>query len=71
MTSRPMIDFIEGKLAEHGVREGGAGRDVLEKHVRRILEQRFAEEAIASLRTAIAERPEGGTTGGSRAARRG
>lgn len=56
MTSRQLIDFIERKLDEHGVEKLVPEDDVLEEHARRLLEQRFAAEAIAPLRTSIAER---------------
>jgi hypothetical protein len=57
MTSRQLIDFVEEKLDEHGVEKLVPEDSVLEEHARRLLEQRFAEEVIAPLRTEIAERP--------------
>jgi hypothetical protein len=56
MTSRQLVDFVERKLVEHGVKKLLPETDILEEHARRLLEQRFAEEAIAPLRTEIAER---------------
>lgn len=41
MTSSQMIEFIESKLAEHGVEKVIPGQDVLEKHARHLLEQRL------------------------------
>ena len=56
MSSRTMVDFIEAKLAEHGIEKLIPDAAVIEEHARRLLEQRYAEETIAPLRPAIAER---------------
>ena len=56
MSSRTMVDFIEAKLAEHGIEKLIPNAAVIEEHARRLLEQRYAEETIAPLRPAIAER---------------
>ena len=56
MSSRTMVDFIEAKLAEHGIEKLIPDAAVIEEHARRLLEQRYAEETIAPLRPAIAKR---------------
>jgi hypothetical protein len=55
MTSRQLVDFVEAKLKEHGVVKLIPEDEIIEEHARRLLEQRFAEEAIAPLRAKIAE----------------
>jgi hypothetical protein len=56
MTSRQLVEFVEGKLEEHGVEKLIPEDKTIEEHARRLLEQRFAEEAIAPLRPEIAKR---------------
>jgi hypothetical protein len=56
MPSRTMVDFIEAKLAEHGIKKLIPAAAVIEEHARRLLERRYAEETIAPLRNGIAER---------------
>jgi hypothetical protein len=51
-----LIDFVEAKLAEHGVEKLVPEDKILEEHARRLLEQRFADEAIKPLRAKIAKR---------------
>ena len=56
MTSRQLVDFVERKLNDHDVEKIVPETDILQEHARRLLEQHFAEEAIAPLRAEIAER---------------
>jgi hypothetical protein len=41
MTSRQLVDFVETKLAEHGVRKLIPHDDVIEKHARRVIKERL------------------------------
>jgi hypothetical protein len=54
MTSRQFIEFIEQKLAEHGVRKVVPGIEVIRSHARCLVEERLAERAISKIRTKIA-----------------
>jgi hypothetical protein len=49
MTSRPLLDFVEVKLAEHGVEKLMPEDAILEQHARRLIEQQLAKKAIARL----------------------
>ena len=55
MTSRQLIEFLEAKFAEHGVAKVIPDSDVIEKHTRRLIEQRLAQDALADIRQRIAE----------------
>jgi hypothetical protein len=55
MTSRELVNFVEIKLAEHGVEKMIPGNDVLERHARRIIGQRLTQRAIAKIAADIAE----------------
>ena len=52
MTSPQFIDFIEIKLAEHGVEKVIPERKVIEQHARRLIEQRLARDALADIEAA-------------------
>jgi hypothetical protein len=39
MTSRQLVDFVETKLTEHGVRKLIPDDDVIEKHARRVIRE--------------------------------
>jgi hypothetical protein len=54
MTSRQMVDFIETKLAEHGVAKVVPDACTIEAHARRLIERRLASEALAEIRDQIA-----------------
>jgi DNA topoisomerase VI subunit B len=55
MTSREMIDFIEAKLAEHGVTKIIPDDATIEQHARRVLEHQLTEQAIAKVSKDVAE----------------
>jgi hypothetical protein len=55
MTSRQLIDFIERKLKEYGVEKVIPDDEVIEMHVRRIIKQRLAEQAIAKIADELTE----------------
>ena len=54
MTSRQLIDFIEAKFAEHGVKKLIPDDATIEKHARCVIEQQLAEKAIAEIADKIA-----------------
>jgi hypothetical protein len=56
MTSRQLVDFIEAKLREYGVKKVIPDDDVLERQARRCIEQRMIAEAISKARKKIAGR---------------
>jgi len=56
MTSRQFIDFIELKLAEHGVEKVVPADDIIEAHARRLIEQHLAEHVLDEIRDEIAAR---------------
>jgi hypothetical protein len=56
MTSEQMVVFIEAKFSEHGVTKVIPDADTIERHARRLIEQRLADEAIEKMLTQIAER---------------
>jgi hypothetical protein len=51
-----MVEFIEEKLEEYGVKKIIPDRNVLEEHARHLVEQRFAREALEPLLAEVAER---------------
>ncbi len=53
MSSRQFIDFIELKLAEHGVKKVVPADDIIEDHARRLIEQTLAEQAFDEIRDEI------------------
>ena len=55
MTSRQLIEFLEAKFTEHGVAKVIPDAEVIEKHARRLIEQRLAQDALADIRQRIAE----------------
>jgi hypothetical protein len=55
MTSRQLIDFIEGKLKEYGVEKVIPDDDVIEMHARRVIKQRLAEQTIAKISEQLTE----------------
>ena len=55
MTSRQFIDFLETKFAEHGVEKVIPDAAVIEKHARRLIEQRLARKALADIRQQLAD----------------
>jgi hypothetical protein len=56
MTSRQLIDFVEAKLAEHGVKKLVPDEAVLIEHARRLIEQQFAAAEVEKLRAALTEK---------------
>jgi hypothetical protein len=56
MTSPQFVAFLERKLTEHGIKKVIPGPEILEKQARRLLEQRFAEEALDRIRPQLAAR---------------
>ncbi|MBV9018109.1 MAG: hypothetical protein JO058_20870 [Alphaproteobacteria bacterium] len=59
MTSRQFIDFLEAKLVEHGVKKVLPEAGVIEKHARRLIEQRLARDALAEIREDLANEAAG------------
>ncbi len=55
MTSRQLVDFIEGQLEEHGVAKVIPDNAVLISHTRHLIEQRLARKAFEKLRPACVE----------------
>jgi DNA topoisomerase VI subunit B len=55
MTSRQLVDFIEQKLAEHGVEKVIPNDAIIEQHARRVIERELTERAIAEISGEIAE----------------
>jgi len=53
MTSRRFIDFIEAKLAMHGVAKVVPDASTIEAHARRLTEQKLAGEALSEIREEI------------------
>jgi hypothetical protein len=49
-TSRPLVDWLEGKLREHGVKKVLPGKDVLEEAYRRAFTREFVRGAIPGLK---------------------
>jgi hypothetical protein len=49
LTSRQLIDFIERKLIENGVKKVIPTPDVIREHARRVLQHREAEKLLATL----------------------
>ena len=56
MTSRQLLDFVERKLKEYGVDKLVPDDTILERHARRLVEQRLASAAIAGLQPDITKR---------------
>ena len=55
MTSRQLVDFIEARFAEHGVKKVIPDDDVIEAHARRIIKQRLVKQAIARISKELIE----------------
>jgi hypothetical protein len=55
MTSRQFVDFLERKLAEHGVEKVVPDAEIIEQHARRLVEQRLAKEEIEKIRDRLAK----------------
>jgi hypothetical protein len=55
MTSRQLLDFVKAKLDEHGVKKLIPEDAILERHTRRLIEQRLVGEAITRLKSKIAK----------------
>jgi hypothetical protein len=55
MTSRQFIDFIESKLAEHGVEKVIPQNAIIEEQARRLIEQRLARDTLAEMRQRLAD----------------
>jgi hypothetical protein len=53
MTSRQLVDFVEAKLAEHGVLKLVPDEGTLQQHARRLIEQQRAAAAVAKLKTKL------------------
>ena len=53
MTSRQLLDFVQGKLDEHRVEKLVPEDAILEQHAHRLIEQQLASEAIARLKSKI------------------
>jgi hypothetical protein len=56
MTSRQFIDFIERKLTEHRVEKVIPQNEIIERHARRLLEQKLTREALAEIQEPIVVR---------------
>jgi hypothetical protein len=56
MTSRQLVDFVEAKFREHGVKKVVPEEAVIEQQARRVVEQRLTAEAIAKVQKRIAKR---------------
>jgi hypothetical protein len=56
MTSRQLVDFVEAKLAEHGVEKVVPDVEVLQQHARHRLEVKLTDELIAAHAEEIARR---------------
>jgi DNA topoisomerase 6 subunit A-like protein len=55
MTSPQLISFIEGKLAEHGIKKLVPDEATLTQHASRLIEQQVAAAAIKKLRAELSE----------------
>ena len=55
MTSRQFINFLEAKLATHGVRKIIPDEETIERHARRLLEKQLANAALDDMRQQIME----------------
>jgi hypothetical protein len=55
LTSRQLVDFIEAKFKQHGVKKVIPGEAVLEQQARRVIAQRLAKDAIAKINTRVAK----------------
>jgi hypothetical protein len=53
MTSRQFIDFIERKLTEHRVEKVIPQNEIIERHARRLLEQKLTREALAEIQEPV------------------
>jgi DNA topoisomerase VI subunit A len=49
MTSEQIVEFIEDKLGEHGVKKVVPDADTIERHARRLIEQRLANQALEKM----------------------
>jgi hypothetical protein len=55
MTSPQLIEFIEGKLAKHGVKKLVPDEKTLQHHARRLIEQRLAAAEVAKIRAKLSQ----------------
>ena len=55
MPADVFVGFLERKLAEHGVRKVVPDSGTLERHARRVIEQRLAAEAMREIRARVQE----------------
>ncbi len=53
MPANVSIDFLKRKLAEHGIRKVVPDRDLLERHARRVVEQRLIVTVLRENRAAL------------------
>jgi hypothetical protein len=56
MTSRQLVDFVEEKLAEHGVKKVMPANGALEQQARRLIEQAMTRKVLEAAATEIAQR---------------
>ena len=57
MTSRQLVDFIEARFAEHGVKKVIPDDDVIEEHARRIIKQRLVNKQSQEFRRSLPNKP--------------
>jgi hypothetical protein len=57
MTAPVFIDFLERKLAEQGVRKIMPEREILERHARRVIEQRLVDKVLRENRSTVQADP--------------
>jgi hypothetical protein len=55
MTSRQLIDFVEGKLDEHGVKKLVPDEAILIEHARRLIEQQLAAAEVEKLKPKLSQ----------------
>jgi hypothetical protein len=53
MTSRQLIDFVEAKLAKHGVKKLVPDENTLQHHARRLIEQQLAAAQVEKLKARL------------------
>jgi hypothetical protein len=56
MTSRQFVQLLETKLSDHRVEKVVPKLEVLERHARRLIEQKFTKDALDEIRTELAKR---------------
>ena len=56
MTSRQIVDFIELKLAEHGVKKLVPDEAILMDHARRLIEQQLAAAEVEKLKPELSQK---------------